>query len=69
MLGNEAQFFQDLVPQVLEELDKEVYVFVLDGDFHSFTILHSFPTFCEQCQQFHRNAACFHNFINNVYNF
>ena len=36
ILINEAQFFQDLVPQVLElvnELGKEVYVFGLDGDF------------------------------------
>jgi len=36
ILINEAQFFQDLVPQVLElvnELGKEVHVFGLDGDF------------------------------------
>jgi thymidine kinase len=36
ILINEAQFFQDLVDQVLElvnELGKEVYVFGLDGDF------------------------------------
>lgn len=36
ILINEAQFFQDVVPQVLElvnELGKEVHVFGLDGDF------------------------------------
>ena len=36
ILINEAQFFQDLVPHVLElvnELGKEVHVFGLDGDF------------------------------------
>ena len=36
ILINEAQFFQDLVPQVLElvnEFGKEVHVFGLDGDF------------------------------------
>lgn len=36
ILINEAQFFQDLVPQVLElvnEFNKEIHVFGLDGDF------------------------------------